>query len=247
VDIASSMLPITEESADFSVYELDNTALTQLVSFQKKNNPRLQGKSNRDIAEACGMSENTLCAILKGKNRNPRVATLVCILRTIGGGSIDRLVGLAPHRDFAKEEALYDATLVEAMQVRLDEKRQRIEELTTEVSTAENECTRLRKMYNEVCMELSSARARLEAMQAEVEEGKGSKAAKGQVGEMEKRLADKGDQLERYEKQIDEQKTEIRKLRLTGGFVGVLLVITLLIVIYLLWEMANPNLGNFRY
>ena len=227
MDTASPMLPIAEEPSGFAACELDNTALTQLVSFQKKNNPRLKDWSNRDIAEACGMSENTLCAILKGKNRNPRVATLVCILRIIGGGSIDRLVGLAPHRDFAKEEAVYDATLVEAMQARLDEKREQVADLKAQLEDAQSRLVNLRTIIHE--------------------EGKDGNAAKGKVKEMEERLADKRAQIERYEKQIDEQKAEIRKLRFVGGFVGVMLVVALLIVIYLLWEMANPNLGNFRY
>ena len=234
MEIASPMLPLTDDHSDLSVYELDNTALTDLVNFQKKNNPRLSGKTNRDIAEACGMSENTLCAILKGKNKNPRVATLVYILRAIGGGSIDRLVGLAPHRDFAKEEAFYDATLVEAMQARLDEKRQRIEELTAEITSSEEECNRLRRLYNEKCIALSAAEAHLQSLRSDAD-GR-SKTENEQRTDI--------DDLKRT---LYRERDEMRKVRMLSILACVGLIVALGVIIYLLWEMTHPTLGNFRY
>ncbi len=234
MDIASPMLPVAEEYNDSTAFELDNTALTELVNFQKKNNPRLQGKTNRDIAEACGMSENTLCAILKGKNKNPRVATLVYIMRAVGGGSIDRLVGLAPHRDFAKEEAFYDATLVEAMQARLDEKRQRIDELTSELTTSEEECTRLRRMYNEKCMALSSAEAQLKSLRSDAD------------GRSKTETEQRTD-IEDLKRTLYRERDEMRKVRMLGILSCIGLIVALGIIIYLLWEMTNPTMGNFRY
>lgn len=227
MDIASPMLPLVEDPADQFACELDNTALTALVKFQKENNPRLKGKSNRDIADACGMSENTFCAILKGKNRNPRVGTLVCIIRAIGGGSIDRLVGLAPHRDFEKEEAVFDATLVETLQARLDEKRETIESLRAQLEDREARLVNLRTIIHQ--------------------EGHDGKVAIGQVKEMEQRLADKREQIAEQAKTIAEQKAEIRKLRAMGIGLTLLLIAILALSLYLIWEMANPTLGNFRY
>lgn len=214
MDIASPMLPLTDDHSDLSVYELDNTALTALVKFQKENNPRLKGKSNRDIADACGMSENTFCAILKGKNRNPRVGTLVCILRAIGGGSIDRLVGLAPHRDFAKEEAVFDATLVDSLQARLDEKRERIRELTNELGASEEECNRLRKMYNQKCIELSKAEARIESLN------------------------------NRESEQVAGRAELVRMRRLANTLLAILIaLVSVIAVLYIIWEIRHPDLG----
>lgn len=223
MDYASPMLPIAGEHEDLPAFELDNTALTDLIAFQKKHNPRLKDKTNRDIADMCGMSENTLCAILKGKNKNPRVGTLRLILGAIGGGSIDRLVGLAPHRDFAKEEAFYDATLVDAMQARLDEKRALIESLQGQLAESEQDRDRLRKLYNEKCIALSAAETRIEAMKAEVDEGAARRA--------------------RWNKTED----ELRKVRMLCILACLGLIIAMGVLIYLLWEIANPNLGNFRY
>lgn len=170
MDTANQSLPVSEEFTPPVLFDFDNAALTDLVSYQKKNNPQLKGKSNKDIAEACGMSENTLWAILKGKNKNPRVGTLVCILKTIGGGSIDRLVGLAPRRDFAKEDAFYDATIVESLNVRLAEKAETILSLRDQLAASEQDRDRLRKLYNEKCIALSAAETRVESMKAEVAE-----------------------------------------------------------------------------
>ena len=214
MDIASPMLPVSEDFNDSTAFELDNTALTDLVNFQKKNNPRLSGKTNRDIAEACGMSENTLCAILKGKNKNPRVATLVYILRAIGGGSIDRLVGLAPHRDFAKEEAFYDATLVDSLQARLDEKRERIQELTNELGASEEECNRLRKMYNEKCIELSKAETRIENLNNYESE------------------------------QAADRAELVRMRRLANTLLAILIaLVSVIAVLYIIWEIRHPDSG----
>lgn len=136
---------------------LDYQRLNELVEFQRKNNPALKGKTLADIAESCDSCETTLKGLLKGRNKNPRVGTLVRLLKSIGGGSIDRLVGLAPPRDFRAEEAVYDKTLVETLQARLDAKQERIEEYKDQVVTLETENQRVRKLYLKAREDLSSS------------------------------------------------------------------------------------------
>lgn len=136
---------------------LDYQRLNELVEFQRKNNPALKGKTLADIAESCDSCETTLKGILKGRNKNPRVGTLVRLLKSIGGGSIDRLVGLAPPRDFRAEEAVYDKTLVETLQARLEAKQERIEEYKEQVATLETENQRVRKLYLKAREDFSSA------------------------------------------------------------------------------------------
>ncbi len=142
---------------------LDSDMLNALYEFQRKNNPRLAGKSMADIAMACEASISTLKALLNGTNKNPRIGTIKRFLTCIGGGSIDRLTGLAPPRDFALEEAQYDKTLVEAMQARLDAKRERIEEYEKTVKAQEEELLRLRKLVLEKGEACSHAEARAAA------------------------------------------------------------------------------------
>jgi len=147
-----------------------------LLEFQMKNNPALVGKTKRDIAEACYMSESTLKNLCNGKNDNPRIGTLKRIIRYIGGGSVDRIIGFAPPRDFEKEEAQYDASLVEALQIRLDDKRDRIGELTAQLSASEADRDRLRKLVLEKGECLSAARTKIEHLQALVDDNASERA-----------------------------------------------------------------------
>lgn len=149
---------ITEDQSNEEV--LDCTALCNLIDFQRKNNPRLKGLSGADIADGCDMSESTYKALVKGKNRNPRVGTLVRLIKYIGGGSIDRLVGLAPTRDYNREEATYDKTLVEALQARLDAKKERLDEYAFEVDKLHTELASLRNELTEAYKELSAEKTK---------------------------------------------------------------------------------------
>ena len=207
--------------------EFDAAALTELYNFQRKHNPALKGMSSQAIAEACDMSENTMRELLKGKNKNPRLGTMKRFLRFIGGGSIDRLTGFAPPRDFDKEEAAYDATLVQSLQVRLDEKREMIAELKSQLADREKHLVNLRTAIHQECLD--------------------GKAAIGQVKEMEQRLSDKREQIAEQQATIAEQKLEIRKLRVMCIALIVLLIAVMAFAFYLIWEIANPTLGNFRY
>lgn len=102
-------------------HHLNTAMLRQLYDFQRANNPALKDKSCADIACMAGMSESTLKNLLTGKNANPYGETLTGLLDAIGGGSLDRLYGYAPPRDFERETATYDATLMEAMQHQVEE------------------------------------------------------------------------------------------------------------------------------
>lgn len=139
---------------------LDYKILRDLIEFQRKNNPKLKGMSGADIAVACDMSESTYKGLLNGKNRNPRLATVVRMIKFVGGGSLDRMVGLAPPRDFAREEALYDRTLVEALQARLDAKKERIDEYALEVDELQGENEKLRNELVEALKDLSAEKTK---------------------------------------------------------------------------------------
>lgn len=177
--------------------EFDAAALTELYNFQRAHNPALKGLSGKDIAEMCDMSENTMRELLKGKNKNPRLGTIKRFIRVIGGVSLDKLTGFAPPRDFDKEAETYDATLVEALQVRLDEKRETITELKAQVVDLNNIIH---------------------------QEGASCKEALGKVQAMEQRLADKREQIARNERIIDDQIATIKRLRQKNVILAVLCV-----------------------
>lgn len=152
---------------------VNHEILNELLKFQMQNNPDLEGMTKADIAKACDMSESTLKNLLNGKNDNPQVGTLKRLIDFIGGGSIDRMVGLAPPRDFKEEEAVYDANLVQAIQIQLGEKRAQIEELQNQLAMAELEKDRLRKIVLEKGEAKSKACAELASKVEMIEEYKG--------------------------------------------------------------------------
>ena len=83
------------------------------------------------------------------------------------------MVGLAPPRDFKEEEAVYDANLVETIQIQLEEKHALIEELQNHVAILEAEKERLSTMLIEKSELKSKACAELAAKQELLEEYKG--------------------------------------------------------------------------
>lgn len=79
---------------------------------------KIRGISITKLAKECGTPESTLKKLLYGDVEDPRISTLYGIAKYLGA-SIDRLVGLAPPRDFKEEDRAYDATLMETMQQRV--------------------------------------------------------------------------------------------------------------------------------
>ena len=126
---------VVEERGSAS-YSLDVAALNRLIDFGREHNPRLKGASDARIADLCEISETTYKSIRKGRNLHPRVDILYSIV-ALFNGSIDRLVGLAPTRDIAHERAVWDGSLVDGMQ-------QRIDLLTAQKSEADSENFKLR-------------------------------------------------------------------------------------------------------
>lgn len=130
-------LEVIEERSS-STYNLDIDALNRLIEFGRDHNPRLKGASEARLAELCEISETTFKNIRKGRCKKPRVDILYSMV-ALFGGSIDRLVGLAPTRDIARERAVWDGSLVDGLQ-------QRIDNLTRQKADDDAELSRLRKM-----------------------------------------------------------------------------------------------------
>jgi transcriptional regulator with XRE-family HTH domain len=130
------------EDRSSPTYNLDIEALNNLISFARANNPRFKDMSEAKMAEACDVSVTTFKDIRKGRCRKPRVDILYSIVSALGG-SIDRLVGLAPTRDISKESAVWDATLVEGYQQRIDTLAAQVESLTHQLAAKDAETERL--------------------------------------------------------------------------------------------------------
>jgi len=130
-------LTVIEEHTSPS-YRFDIDAFNRLIDFAKKNHPRFKGVSDSRFAEICMISDTTFKDLRKGRNIKPRTDTMYSILAPIGG-SLDRLLGLAPTRDIAHESAVWDSTLVDGLQ-------QRVDHLTQQKVADDAELAQLRKM-----------------------------------------------------------------------------------------------------
>lgn len=196
--------------------------LNDLINFQLKNNPRMKGKTKRDIASECFISETSLKNLLNGRNVNPHISTVIRLVRYVGGGDMNILVGFAPARDYSKEEKNYDKTLVEGMQARLDEKRERIIELMHEVETLQADKLRIQRMYNDACKESAAAAAEVKHLEI---------------------------MITTLHKERDEHKTEqaeYKRLRVALIIMCAVAIFALGTCVYLLWDVMNAGVGFFR-
>lgn len=227
--------------------DVDNDMLVELLEFQKKKNPKLKGMSNRDIAENCDMSESTLKNLLNGKNANPRIGTLKRLLTFIGGGSVDRLIGFAPPRNFEKESATYDANLMDTM-------RHQVESLQAQNAAQEKELDRLRKLV----LAKGEALSRLEGRTADVEQLTAQCADQQQRLEYKaQRIQDQAEEIaalratvqardrsvSNLESVASRQRSELKWLKL---FVAALILIIVAAACYMAWELSNPDLGMLQ-
>ena len=155
------LLEVVEERSS-STYNRDVDALNRLIDFGREHNPRLKGASEARLAEMCEVSETTFKSIRKGRNRKPRIDIMYSIV-ALFGGSIDRLIGLAPPRDIARERATWDATPTEGLQHRIDY-------LERQKSADDAELDRLRKLVLAKSEALAHAETRADACEARVAE-----------------------------------------------------------------------------
>lgn len=216
--------------------------LQKIMDLQQLTYPELARRSN--------MSERTLRNILKGVTKDPRVSTLLSIVRALGA-SIDRLVGLAPLRDMKREEATYDATLMESMRTRLDEAQRQRE-------TDAAELDRLRKLVLSKGEALSSVTERCASIDGMVKE---RAALEKKIEEQAARLEFKADKIrEQAEKistlqeRVDAKAVTISNLEgimerqrreLWYMRVAILALVTLIILAfaYFVWEITNLDEG----
>lgn len=230
-----------------SQFRLRVEAIRAAINFKRENDPAFAELSVCDLADKCRVGRSTFKRILSGAATDSNCSTIALICEGLG---IDPAVlfGLAPSRDYNREAADYNPTLMDnmrrqniALEERLVEKRERIKELVTEVSQSEQECDRLRKLYNKKCIDLSAAEARMEAMKAEVDEGAARRARRDETEGQQRR------DIEDLQRTLSRERDELRKVRMLCILACLGLIVAMGVVIYLLWEMANPTLGKFRY
>lgn len=216
--------------------------LQKIMELQEITYPELARRSNTP--------ERTLRNILKGLTKDPRISTLLPIVRALGA-SIDRLVGLAPMRDIQREAAVFDVTLMDSM-------RQQVDTLEAQRAIDQAELDRLRKLVLSKGEALSIATERCASMDG----------IKQERAALEKKIEDQAARLEYKAEKIQAQAEEIAALRekveakkenvrnlesLTARQrqelwymrVVILVLVTAIILLcaYFVWEVSNLDEG----
>ena len=73
-----------------------------------------------ELAKRSGTPESSLRKYLRGEVKDLRISSLIPIARALNA-SVDKLIGIAPARDFERESETYDPTLMDNMRRYLDE------------------------------------------------------------------------------------------------------------------------------
>lgn len=135
---------------------------------------KFRGYTYAKLAEVTHMSKSTLQKLLSGQSDDTRVGTLYPVMLALGA-SFDRLLGLAPPRDYHEENRAYDANLMDTMQARLtkqestiDEQRQKIHDLDVEIGTLNERLAAKRETIDALKEQCCAANAATEAVRADL-------------------------------------------------------------------------------
>lgn len=227
--------------------------LRKLMEFQELTFPAL--------AKLSGTPESTLRKLLQGVTKDPRISTMLPVVRALGA-SFDRLLGLAPKRDFDREEASYDVTIMDSM-------RHQVEALERQNAANERELDRLRKLVLAKGEAQSRAEERVAAQEALSRERESVAAEYAQkIAELNRKVEQQGERLEFKAQKIQDQGAEIGALKATIDArektianlesmhrkseneckwskiaIAVLGGLLILVVIYGAWEFINLDQG----
>lgn len=239
-----------EQQEEFQDPQIQWGQLLKIMEFQEMTYP--------DLARLSGTPERTLRNILKGATKDPRLSTLLPIVRALGA-SIDRLVGLAPKRNYEREEAAYDVTLMDSM-------RHQVEELQQKKQADEAELIRLRKLVLEKGEARAAAESRVSSLELMI--GKRDDTIRQQIetiSQYESRLEIKRERIEAltgdvgsYKTTIEAKSAELTAVRKSRDrcrlicrrlIAALCATVALLaaVCVYSVWEVSNIDKGRTAY
>lgn len=200
-----------------------------------------------DLARISRTPEKTIRNILRGVTKDPRISTLLPIVRALGA-SIDRLVGIAPKRDIQREGAVFDASLMDSM-------RHQVGQMQEQRASDALELDRLRKLV----LAKSEALSHLEGRAADAAE------LTRQCADQQQRLEVKAEKIREQAETIAAQQATIQaqqksignlegitarqreELRWMKISIAALMVVIITVTGYMAWELLNPDMGVLQW
>lgn len=206
---------IHQDSEHLEGFKFRHTLLVDSITEYRKSQPESAEITCDTLAAQIGLAGSTLKKLKAGQIVDPRGSTYWLLWKAF---KIDprRLMGIPVDGD------TLDAAGMHEIRIRLDEKRERIVELTREVETLQAEKLRLQRMYNEACKESAAAIAEVKHLEAV--------------------------KTTLY-KERDEHKTEraeYNRLRVALIVMYAVSIFALGASAYMLWDVMNPGMGFFR-
>ena len=233
-------LEISLEAIDISQFRLRSEAIRPAFEFKKKHDPAFSNMTGASFAAKVGIGESTWKKLYAGTATDAMCSTAWAIAKPLG---LDPAVlfGLAPSRDYEREKQEYNPTLMDNMRrqiaadaERIQNKIERIADLESQIAASASEQDRLRKLYlskAEECSRLQERSASLENM-----------------------LSTRDQSIVKHDEVRASNITTINHLvkqnrrgRFLIFFLTLSTVILAALMIYFLWELNNPNAGNFRF
>lgn len=245
-----------QDGLEHDIGLVDWAQLRRLMEFQDV--------STASLARMCNMPLSTLRKMFSGETGDPRISSILPVCRALGA-SLDRLIGLAPKRDLAREEAVYDSTLMDNMRNQLASAEQ-------QRAADAQELDRLRKLVlakGEAC---SCAESKLSAISDIIHDRDASIARRdaiiaqrdAEIDDLSNKIENQSVRLEAKAQRIQEQAEQIsrqnallegkdaalQRIELTNTRLRtacyILLAAVLVgaaIIAYLAWDIANIDQG----
>jgi len=214
-------------------FQFNHAAARNAIEFKRKNDPAFAKLSLTALAKKAGLSESTFKKFWNETAFDPQCSTAWAFCRAFG---LDPaiLFGLAPSRDFEREERDYNPTLMDNMRrqnIALEERAKAYED---KVLVQEEEIISLRRKYVSKCEECAAANERAHNAEALVHDRDASIVKHDEVRSTHRQV-------------IDELAKRNKRVKIAAIVFTVLFLISTSLLVYLLWEIANPTIGNIKF
>lgn len=228
------------ETIDIAQFKLQSQTIRPAFEFKKKNDPAYRNMTSSTFADKIGIGESTWKKLYSGQSVDAMCSTVWAIAKALGL-DVAILFGLAPMRDYEREEQVYNPTLMDnlrrqnlAYEEAIRYKDMRIEDIEKQLDVALKEQDRLRKLYHEEGLIRSRSEEQV-------------KSLKEMIITRDKSIAKHDEVRTTNIGMINHLTTLNKRNRMISVIMSFVAVIMAGIMIYFLWELQNPHAGNWQF
>lgn len=210
------------DSIDLSNFKINADAIRQAYDFKKKNDPAFKSMTQSRFATMIGIGESTWKKLLSKQATDAMCSTAWAIGKALGL-DMSVIFGLAPMRDFDLEKREYNPTLMDNMRRQIAAQDERI--------AAKNE--RIAELNADIVKRdetINSLRADFLSVSRELASEKQKNA------DFPVLLSD-----------LEKAKKSKHTLGVCLIISGVVIALFAAAMVYFIWELQNPHIGNWQY